>query len=315
MSEKLEAASSVTLPTSDERLWAALAHGSALLSFFGPIAPALIWVFQRRKSPYVAFHALQAMGYQMLTFWVGMAVYLLFVIVMMFIMFPVISALAQSDNPLAGIFAFEGSFFLFMFGFMGLYFLVGIIGALMSLMGRDFKVPFLGTRLARYLGRGEDPFSPLDESKAEQWAAGVCHGSAILILWGMFTPLVVWLAEKDKSSRLRFQSMQAFVYQLLATVAYFVLMFLYMFVFFGFFAAMIFLSPQVSQETSFIFIIVLLVMLLVFFLFMLVFALAVPTYHLFAMIAGIQVVRGKDYRYPLFGNFLARRFGNGTKGE
>ena len=56
--------------SSEERLWAALAHGSVLLSFLGPLGPLGIWLSQRCKSAYVRFHALQAMGYQILSFWV-----------------------------------------------------------------------------------------------------------------------------------------------------------------------------------------------------------------------------------------------------
>jgi len=308
-------ASPAPSPASDERLWAALAHGSVILSFFGPLAPVLIWVFQRRKSPYAAFHALQAMGYQMLTFWVGMTAYLLFIIVMIFVMFPVLAAVARGSDSFMEMFAFEGSFVLSLFGFLAIYFLVGIVGAILSLMGRDFKIPLLGTRLARYLGCGESPAGPLNEAKAEQWVAGVCHGSAILFLFGMFTPLVVWLAEKDRAPRLGFQSLQAFVYQMLAMVGYFAVNFLYFISFIGFFL-LILLSPSLMQEeTSPVLLVLMLFLGIVILLLMAFLMLGLPTYHLFAMIAGIQIVKGKDYRYPLLGNFLARRFGGDAKGQ
>lgn len=58
-----------TIPTSDEKMMAALTHGSVLLSFLGPIVPALLWSSRRRKSTYVSFHALKAMGYQAIFFW------------------------------------------------------------------------------------------------------------------------------------------------------------------------------------------------------------------------------------------------------
>ena len=56
-------------PTSDEKVMAAIAHASVIFAFFGPVVPSLIWAYQRNKSKYVRFHALQAMGYQALTFW------------------------------------------------------------------------------------------------------------------------------------------------------------------------------------------------------------------------------------------------------
>ncbi|MBV6466776.1 MAG: hypothetical protein PGMFKBFP_02101 [Anaerolineales bacterium] len=310
MSENFESDSPAVPISSDERLMAALAHGSVVVSFFGPAAPMLIWVFQRRKSSYVAFHALQAMGYQMLAFWVGAAAYLLFFVLLMAVVMPALAIFAQKENSAIGMLLFEGSFFLSFFGFMAVYFLVGIVGAIFSLMGKDFKVPFLGKWLARYLGRGEEPLAPLDETKSEQWAAGVCHGSAILLIWGIFTPLIAWLAEKDKSPRLRFQSMQAFVYQLLAAVAYFGYMFVYMFMFMGLFVVVLFRPRLGDMHDNSLLLLVILVFIGIMTLFFLFFMLVIPLYHLFAMIAGIRTVQGREYRYPLLGNFLMRRFGD-----
>ena len=55
--------------SSDERTMAALAHASAVLNFItgigGPIAALVIWATQREKSPWVAFHALQSLVFQL----------------------------------------------------------------------------------------------------------------------------------------------------------------------------------------------------------------------------------------------------------
>ena len=88
---------------------------------------------------------------------------------------------------------------------------------------------------------------------------------------------------------------------------YFAFMALYMFSMIFMFFGAIFVT-QNPQDSS-IAMIFLIVFLVVFFVMMIIFALAMPTYHLFAMIAVIQVARGKDYRYPLLGKFLARRMG------
>jgi uncharacterized Tic20 family protein len=58
--------------TQDERTLAALAHGSILLGLFsngiGGIVTALVlWAVYREKRPYVAYHALQALVYQVAT--------------------------------------------------------------------------------------------------------------------------------------------------------------------------------------------------------------------------------------------------------
>jgi len=55
--------------TSDERLWAMLAHLSALLGYvvgLGQyIAPLVIYLVYRERSRFVAFHALQALYFQL----------------------------------------------------------------------------------------------------------------------------------------------------------------------------------------------------------------------------------------------------------
>ena len=52
----------------DERTWATLSHASALLNIFsgvgGLIAALVIWLTQREKSAWVAFHALQSLVFQ-----------------------------------------------------------------------------------------------------------------------------------------------------------------------------------------------------------------------------------------------------------
>lgn len=64
-------------PTAEERKLAILAHGSILLTFLltvttggvgvlaAVLVPFFIWLLYRDRSPYIAFHALQATLYQM----------------------------------------------------------------------------------------------------------------------------------------------------------------------------------------------------------------------------------------------------------
>lgn len=294
--------------TSNDRLLAALAHGSVVLSFFGALVPALIWSFQRRKSPYAAFHALQAAGYQMLMLWVGTAAYLLFVLLAFLALTSFPGAAAAPGGTLSPqrLLEMQGWMYFFLFGFIGIYFLPGILGAALCLMGRDFKYPILGKRLEKYLGRGPRPNDPLDDAKEEQWMSAMGHASAILLIWGLFTPAALFLAQKD-APRLRFQSAQAALYQIVATVAFFGLSFCYLGVALGIISSLAAnpdfgsaLSP--TEGISFI------IIMIVFLIAGILVALTLPTYHLFAMIAGIQTTKGRDYRYPILGRLLAKRF-------
>lgn len=63
-------------PSSDDTAWAAIAHGSAIITvllgiltggalcLIGPLVPLVIWLVFREKSKYVAKHALQATVFQ-----------------------------------------------------------------------------------------------------------------------------------------------------------------------------------------------------------------------------------------------------------
>jgi len=75
-------------PTSNERIWAALAHASVLLTFIlgvstgglavilGALVPLIIWLAFRDRSRFVAFHAMQASVFQLASVvaWVGLAI-------------------------------------------------------------------------------------------------------------------------------------------------------------------------------------------------------------------------------------------------
>ena len=288
----------------DETTMAALAHGSVLLSFLGPIGPLLVWISQRRRSTYATFHALQAMAYQMAFFWIGMAIGLLFALVWMCLMFPLILSISENpDSFTAAPLLFEGGFFLFLFGIWGVYIIGGIVGAVMCLLKKDFRYPWVGKRLETYL-RFDPATGALDEAMEERFVAAMAHASAILLMWGLLSPLAVWITQKERSVYLRFQGLQATVYQLIATLGYFAFMALY---FVSAIGMMLLLSVGISSRQSEATLIVALVFGAVILLIWLVLVLALPTYHLFAMIAGIQILKGKDYRYPLLGNFIARR--------
>ena len=286
---------------------AALAHGSVLLSLFGPIGPILVWVSQRRKSAYASFHALQAMGYQMAFFWIGLTVGLLVLIFWMCLALPLLmSALENNPDNFLAPFAFEMVMFIFTFLMWGIYALGGIVSAVMCLMKKDFRYPWLGKRLEAFINY--DPATgALDQAKEEQFVAAMSHASAILFMLGALSPLTLWVTQKDRSPYLRFQGLQAVAYQLLALAAYFGFMFVYVASFVLLFVAIaVTASTGIDSAGPFVSILLFL-FILVMMLMWLVFLLAIPTYHLFAMIAAIQILKGRDYRYPWLGNFLARR--------
>src|SRR5512143_3111509 len=234
---------------SDEKIWAALSHASAVLVFFGPVVPLILWGTQRKKSPYVAFHALQAMLYQALFFWVWMLIIPIIIVVVMVIAIAVMvtSNPRAAEQPFA-ILGMQLAMFGVMFGSILLYMAVGVIGAVACLMGRDFRYPVLGSRLARHLEYQGADGPALPQDKQYHVLASVSHATVVLFLWGLITPILVWITEHERSAYVHFQALQAAIYQGIGTVAYFVVLVFYMLSSFGMMGAALALGS--SSDSS-----------------------------------------------------------------
>jgi len=87
-------------PSPEERVWAVLAHLSALAFGMGLILPVIGWAEQRRKSKYVAYQCLQALGYQTLGYTVWLLGYLLFIAVIIVVMMVVAIVAPKNENAL-----------------------------------------------------------------------------------------------------------------------------------------------------------------------------------------------------------------------
>lgn len=298
-----------TSPTSDEKIMAALAHGSVFLAFWGPLIPVGIWAFQRKKSKYVTFHALQAMGYQVFLYWLWLTATILIVLLISCLIVPIsIPLMEDSQNPALVPLILQFFMILFIFGSMGLFFLTGMLGAIFCLLGREFRYPLIGKWLERHLSYNADPESQIDEAQADHWVAGVCHATTILQFWGVITPLLVWFTQKERSARLRFQAMQAFVYQLIALIAYMIGVGLYMALLFGMFliplAASVLNDGGKVQGPAALLIAIFFGVVLVFWLVSLILA---PLYYLLAAFASLRIIQGYPFRYPILGGILERR--------
>ncbi len=301
-------------PTSDERILAGIAHASILLSFLGPVIPAVLWTTQRRKSQYVAFHALQAMGYQILLFWCGVLFGLLVAVIFTAVVF-ILAFLTQNQPGYPVDFIFIGRFILVLvlFGIWGIFILIGVLGGVLCLTGRDFRYPYLGNRLWIYLTGGQTTDPAIAEDEEDNWVLGMCHASAILLMWGIFLPIIIWLTQKGRSVRLRYQSLQALVYQgigsgiyIFGMALYFVGVFALMFLVIG--GGMLSSSPsQASNSPASFLVLIFLIFFFIIMLFLLILLLLIPIYHLFAFIAAVRVIRGHDYQYPVLGKWLAGR--------
>lgn len=303
-------------PTSDEKVLAAIAHASVLLSFLGPVGATLVWVFQRNKSKYVRYHALQAMGYQAFMFWawiIGMFVFM-FGMIAISIGLAIVADNVPSTPPEA-IFFLQPLFMLLIFGIWGLMFLFGFVGAVFCMLGKDFRYPFIGSWLQKKI------LNEQNEEEAEKWedfwVAGICHATAILQLWGIIIPVIVWFTQKDRSPRLKFQSLQAAIYQLIATVTYMLSFAGFFFVYILFIAVLAIggISSSPEQVASPVVGVILAILMAIFSIVWLAWLIFYPIYLILAGIGAIHTIRGHDFKYPIVGGIIAKRMSTTPSNE
>lgn len=301
-----------TTPTTEDRIWAVLSHLSSLGFGMGILLPIIGWADQRRKSNYASFQSLQALGYQSLGFTVWVLSYLIIIIAASILLLAILGSrggTSQNMNAVLG--PWMIFFFIILFGFFALYFLFPIAAAVACALGKDFRYPIMGDRLARYLEydptRKSEPQTWLNQDHEVRWVAAIGHFSVIIMLWGMLAPLTAWILYGKYSAFLKFQSVQTVVYQAVTTVLYFGAGFLYLFGFLSLIALTRLPSgPDLNSPLAMIGVIVFGVSLLI----VIVVALFLPLIHIVGQWAGYRVLKGDNYRYPLVGRLVDKWISN-----
>lgn len=106
-------------PTAEERTLAALSHGFGILGmvvsagFLGWLAPLVIYLTQKDKSRFVAYHAFQALIFQGVLFLLGIVITIIGILTcgFGFLLFVPVAIAAFVFHALAGIKAYEGSLY------------------------------------------------------------------------------------------------------------------------------------------------------------------------------------------------------------
>ena len=133
--------------TTENRLLAALAHGSVVIQGVGLLVGVLVYVTQRDKSRYAAFQALQAAVYQLVNL---ILIGVLWVLWAAFYTLSITSMLSQPRMAAPPpIFLVSLGSMLIPFGLMLLVDLFGLWGAVRSWQGKEFRYPLLGGWLDR----------------------------------------------------------------------------------------------------------------------------------------------------------------------
>lgn len=288
--------------SSQDRIWAAISHLSALAMGMGILLPIVGWSENRKKSKYATFQCLQALGYQSLgyTIWV-----LSTLVVFLITSIGAIASITRIENLEGEMFGIVIAHATLMFGMVGVYFILPVIAAIACALGHDFRYPLMGNRLAWYLGYGAvDSSESLIEEHEERWLASMGHFAVIIMLWGMLAPAAAWILQGKRSLFLRFQSVQALVFQAGTLLLLIVSGCLYFgAAFFFIFSMGLSREPSITSPTGMAGLIVFLLSMLC----TLVIVLTVPLLHIMGQWAGYRVLKGDDYRYPIVGKLVEKR--------
>jgi uncharacterized Tic20 family protein len=297
-------------PTPEERVWAVLSHLSALTLGMGIILPVIGWSDQRRKSNYSSFQCLQALGYQSLGYTIWILSTLLIAIVIMLV---VLFTLGRLEDVTVELSSWITGSYVMVFLFIGLYVILPVIAAIACALGRNFRYPIMGSRLARYLGYdapGDNEW--LVEEHEDRWVAAMGHFSVIIVLWGMLAPFTARVLQGRRSLFLKFQTLQTLVFQGGALILYFGAVFLYVFSLFVLFVMFGWNDgPNFDSPLTIFGLVLFMVLLVIAFLA----ALLVPLLHIMGQWAGYRTLKGDDYRYPLVGKLVGRWIANGADGK
>jgi uncharacterized Tic20 family protein len=136
------------------RLLAAISHASVLFPNIGFLVPIGIYATQKKKSSYLGFQALQALIWQIVMFVFSI---LMSSCMVGSIFIPVLLATSSQNERLLELLG-GGIFFgviisVFLMTFGNLAFVTyGIIGAVMTYQGKDFRYAFIGNRIEKSKG-------------------------------------------------------------------------------------------------------------------------------------------------------------------
>ena len=136
--------------TTENKLLAALAHGSVVTQGIGILVGVMVYITQREKSRPTAFQGLQAAVYQLVNLIIVIVMWMCWGVFYGLSMIPLfIQAEANPDAAPPAIFWISMLTMIVPLIFMALVGLYGLWGAVRTWQGEDFKYPLIGGWLER----------------------------------------------------------------------------------------------------------------------------------------------------------------------
>jgi len=134
----------------ENRLLAALAHGSILAQGIGILVGVLVYITQREKSRYAAFQALQAAVFQLINLIITVGLWLVWGVFYGLSMIPLIQqASVNPDAAPPAIFWISLISVVIPLIYMTIIGLYGLWGAVRTWQGKDFRYLLIGSWLEK----------------------------------------------------------------------------------------------------------------------------------------------------------------------
>lgn len=287
--------------TTNEKLMAAVAHAGIVLMPFGIALPAMVWGLQSKKSAYVRSQAIQALAFQIcynVVALLGSLLALIISLIFITILNRHVTDMQQAQNL---------TFWLALIPLMLLVLLtvvfniLGIAACIYTIFGKDFRYPWIGSKVANYLWEKDDPYGL---PKSERLMTVLNHLTIFLPLWGAVSPLLCWILEEHKDSDFRAE-MKAITFfqigQAIATLFFTVV---------GLFILPVGIIPLAAGggSTNDSGALILFAGILLLFLLILLFSLTIQIgFQTLGIIAAVRTWRGERYVYPLVGRFMKKK--------
>ena len=281
-----------------ERLLAAFSHAAILIPGFGFVVPVTIWALNRSKSEYIRLQSIQALVFQIFqTIFLQLILLVEGVVVL-------INIQRLLENSLVFLLAK-----IMFFPLIGLFLYIGLalVATISCLSAKNWRYPFFGTTIMEYL----DEASGSSQGHEDRLVAGISHAGIFYPSSGLLIPALILIILQGKLSVwLKFQASQSLAIQAgwfvfsnlvfsIETVLVVPLMITFMrstdfvlnlahpeYLVYG-------LSASLGISTGLILLIG-------------------PLLTVFATIAIIRILKGREYNYPLVGKLIYKRIYSGA---
>lgn len=134
----------------ENRLLAAIAHGSVVAQGIGILVGVIVYITQREKSRYVAYQGLQAAVYQLINLIITIGMWVVWGVLYGLSMIPLMMQVETNpDAAPPAIFWISMMLMVIPFIYMVLVGLYGLWGAVRTWQGKDFKYLLIGNWLEK----------------------------------------------------------------------------------------------------------------------------------------------------------------------